>query len=77
MNDLNLIMVDIRQGDIEHSLPLGEFLEQLGNEAKEIAFTSRLLSRKGTVDKEELKREVKAAGDRVIQRIRDSRRIAQ
>jgi hypothetical protein len=64
MDDKKIIKVDIRQDDIEHTLTLGEFRDQL---IAEIGSVTWIVSKKQFRDR------VATSIDRVIQRIRDTR----
>lgn len=73
MDENKIVQVEIVQGDIEHRLPIGEFIDRLIAELRPINYKSRLFSTKGTVDPEAMEKEQRSAIDRVIQRIRDEK----
>ncbi|HBA72216.1 MAG TPA: hypothetical protein DCZ63_08530 [Geobacter sp.] len=73
MEESRIIKVDIRQGDIEHTVSLADFVEKLVAELRPVTFRSRVFSTKGVPDPQEMEREQRSAIDRVIQRIRDDK----
>lgn len=67
-------IVKVVQSDIKHEMPLDSFLTGLVAELSRatVPVRSKWFRRDGEVDQDELAKQIKAAGSRFIQNIRDN-----